>query len=105
MDKVLEEDKWGGREEVQRRRDAEDEAVADVIEYLTERGKDGKIAAYRYGINYFHKRRQVSYAKHGVKLTTKLNDKDGLGKRIREYLDDNLVSVDSKFENAIGDDI
>ena len=105
MDKVIEEVKWGGRPEPERKRDAKDEAVADVIEYLTERGKDGKMAAYRYGINYFHKRRQVSYEKHGVKLTTKLNDKDGLGKKIREYLQENLDSVDSEFENGIGDDI
>ena len=105
MDNVVEEEKWGGRTEVQRRKDAEDEAIADVIEYLTERGKDGKMAAYRKGINYFHRRRLVSYANQGVKLNTKLNDVDGLGKKIREYLDDNLDSVDFEFENGIGDDI
>tara|TARA_R110000824_G_scaffold86130_1_gene213424 strand:- start:257 stop:772 length:516 start_codon:yes stop_codon:yes gene_type:complete len=105
MDKVIEIEKWGGRTEVQRRKDAEDEAVADVIDYLTEGGKDGKMAAYRRGINYFHRRRQVSYPKHGVKLTTKLNDPDGLGKKIREYLDDNLDSVNFEVENGIGNDI
>ena len=45
MDNVIEVKKWGGRTEVQRRRDAEDEAIADVIEYLTERGEGGKMAA------------------------------------------------------------